>query len=204
MNSESKKLILIVISATRLIASLEDKFFKHKLFARLPSLLDSYLEFKKGANVAQYRQNYYKLKVELENLLESIDYIIYSNIHNDTPLLQLKRRILSFRLYTLQSLKKFYIPNNSKEEKGTLVSDKIEIVKPQVFNSVSKDNSISSKDRILDFVKKSKKIRTKDLIEEFSAFSERTVKRTLKDLTDHGILKREEVDNGAVYYSIVH
>ena len=203
MINESQKIILITVLLSRLIVSLDDKFFRHKLFSKMQNLLDSYIEFKKVVNVAQYKQNYFKLKNELDNVLEIIDFIIHSGKQNMTPLLRLKRRVLNFKLSILKSLKRSYNPVNPKEERTVTVTQDLETKKPQIQNEVYENKSISSKDKILDFIRKSTKIRTKDLIEEFSAFSERTVKRTLKDLTDNGIVKREELDR-AVYYSIAN
>jgi len=202
MGGESKKLIFIIISTSRLIANLDDKFYKQKLISRMPDLLDSYLEFKNRTSVAQYKESYYRFKFELDNLLETVDYILYSNIYKDTPLLNLKRRILNLKLYLIKSIKKSNTTPIPKEEKATPPPvDKIEL-KPNITTAY-KERPISSREKILDFIKKSRKIRTKDLVEEFSALSERTVKRTLKDLTDHGILKREESDR-AVYYSVIN
>lgn len=204
MNSErsNKKIVLIIISVSRLVIDLDDNFFKQKLFSRLPKLLDAYLNFKKETNVAQYNcPHYIKFNNELENILESIDYMIYSKIYSQTPLLLLKRRVLKLKLATLKELKILGVPvGKTNPERETLAVDKkVEAIpQKQVFMNLVQ---ASSKDRIIDFIRKSKKIRTKDLIGEFSSFSERTVKRTLKELTDVGILKREEA-NRAVYYSI--
>ena len=201
---ESKKLISIVILTSRLIVNIDDKFYKQKLISKVPSLLDSYLDFKKGASVAQYKQSYYRFKVELENLLETIDYILYSNIYKDSPLLHLKRRILHLKLYILKGIKNSYTAPTLNEGKGAFsFVEKTELSKSNTQAVSYKDRPTSAKEKILDFIKKSKKIRTKDLVEEFSALSERTVKRTLKDLTDHGLLKREEADR-AVYYSVIN
>src|SRR3989338_7166404 len=106
MGGESKKLIFIIISTSRLIDNLDDKFYKQKLISRMPDLLDSYLEFKNRTSVAQYKESYYRFKFELDNLLETVDYILYSNIYKDTPLLNLKRRILNLKLYLIKSIKK--------------------------------------------------------------------------------------------------
>ena len=55
---------------------------------------------------------------------------------------------------------------------------------------------------ILEFVRREPDCRTKDVIDQFSALSQRTVKRGLKELNEEGkIIKRS--DGGAVYYSAV-
>ena len=60
----------------------------------------------------------------------------------------------------------------------------------------------SNKDKILSLIKRRNKIRAKDIIGEFNDISDRTVKRTLKDLADNGLIRKEEI-NKAVYYSIL-
>ncbi len=204
MKENTEKLMLITIFASEVIINIEDKFFKQKIFSKLQTLLGTYLDFNKEANVAQYKQSYSRISDEISNFLETLDYIIYSNSYNSPPLLKLKRRILDFKLTILRGFKKSVDLSGSREEKrGAIKVEKIEALKLQVSDINLENKSVSSKEKILDFIRKSKKTRTKDLIEEFSAFSKRTVKRTLKELTTHGVLKREEADR-AVYYSIIN
>lgn len=203
MNKYPEKLILIIIFASKITVEIEDKFFQEKVFSKLKTLLRSYLDFCAETNVAQYKQNYFKFNSEIDSFLDAIDYIIHSKNYNLIPLLKLKRRILDFKLTMVKDLKKSIDPSVYEErERGVVKAERSEITKPQILNPNLKNEPASSKGKILDFIRKSKKTRTKDLIEEFSAFSERTVKRTLKELTSDGILKREEIDR-AVYYSII-
>ena len=204
MNHSSKKLISITVSVSNLVSNIRDVFFAKKLRMRLGALLDSYLEFYRTNNVAQYnsQDSYLKLKNELNNLEELVEHIIYSEIYEQTPLLVLKRRICRFKLSVLRGLKSRESFPRIKEEKRILEIKKPEFIVQQIPD-LPKLDPVSSKEKILNFIKKSKKIRTKDLVEEFSAYSERTVKRNLKDLTDQGVVKKEIADRGAVYYSVV-
>ncbi|HEY4504223.1 MAG TPA: hypothetical protein VJI73_00440, partial [Candidatus Paceibacterota bacterium] len=59
-----------------------------------------------------------------------------------------------------------------------------------------------SKQKILEFIKSYPNTRTKDIINEFNALSDRTVKRSLTELMQIGLLKKK-IENKAVYYSIV-
>lgn len=196
VNREVKKLVLLILSASKIIFNLEDEFFKKKLFSKLTKLIRQYI------SVAQYKEGFNALNAEINNFTETIDYIVYSNSANPTPLLLLKRRVLNFKLLLLKNLKKRQIktcevggvltsqvPETSRLTKSTL---------PRLRKSHKE--SISNKEKILSFIKRQDKIRAKDVIGEFSAVSGRTVKRTLKELTDDGLIKKEEADN-AVYYS---
>ena len=58
----------------------------------------------------------------------------------------------------------------------------------------------SNKEQIFNYIKKTPDIRTKEIMSEFSALSGRTVKRSLKELTDGGFLKKRS-DGAAVYYT---
>jgi len=58
----------------------------------------------------------------------------------------------------------------------------------------------SNKEQIFNYIKKTPDIRTKEIMSEFSALSGRTVKRSLKELTDEGFLKKRS-DGAAVYYT---
>ncbi|MBI4160729.1 MAG: winged helix-turn-helix domain-containing protein [Candidatus Yanofskybacteria bacterium] len=58
----------------------------------------------------------------------------------------------------------------------------------------------TNKEQIFNYIKKTPDIRTKEIMSEFSALSGRTVKRSLKELTDEGFLKKRS-DGAAVYYT---
>lgn len=205
MIEESKKLVLAVISAARVLANLDDKFFKQRLFLKVSAMIDSYINFRKEDNVAQSKQSYLKFKLSTNNLLEIIDFILYSEKSKNTPLLNLKIKVLKLQLYSIKNIKDIKVKTRLIDDKVTPVtSPQNEPIKLQPIPQIYKNKTSSSKDKILDFIRRSEKIRAKDLIGEFSAFSDRTVKRILKELTDTGILKREESPDRVVYYSVVN
>ena len=84
---------------------------------------------------------------------------------------------------------------NGEVRDETLISKKIINKKSITKNS----NLTESKKRILEYIKSYPNTRTKDIIYEFSALSDRTVKRNLTDLIKSGLV-RKRVDNKAVYY----
>lgn len=202
MISESKRLVLIIFHGSKLIPIIEDRFFKLKLYGGLINLGEAHINY----NVAQSKdkETYFKFKNCILNFIEILDYIAHSNKELDAPLSQLKRRVILLNLKVLKSINKQRNPYSQKETEEVPGLEKLKSVKSMIVDSVaSRSKSISSKDKILDFIRKTKKIRTKDLVEQFSAFSQRTVKRNLKELIGEGVIKREE-DERAVYYSILN
>ena len=107
-------------------------------------------------------------------------------------------------LRVLRNINKQYVFSSSKETREASNLEKAEPAESSIIDTIAlRSKSISSKDKILNFIRKTKKIRTRDLVEQFSVFSKRTVKRTLKELIDDGVIKKEE-DERAVYYSILN
>ena len=149
-------------------------------------LIEAYFDFRGSPDVAQYSKGILLLS-QLDGLLEDTDYILHSNQSLSTPLLYLKQKTLDLKLSFIQDIKNKKIPKTGESK----------TIKPA---AIPKSKLTSNQEKIVDFVKKSNKIRTKDIVEKFNVLSERTIKRTLKDLTESGILKREEKDR-AVYYS---
>lgn len=190
-NREVKNLVLLTLSASKIILNLEDEFFKKKLFSKLTKLIRQYI------SVAQYKEGFNTLNAEINNLIETIDYIVYSNSANPTPLLLLKRRVLNFKLLLLKNLKKLKVSKIETEKESKVDPVDRKSKSPPILK---RKESISNKEKILSFIKRQDKIRAKDVIGEFSAVSGRTVKRTLKELTDDGLIKKEEADK-VVYYS---
>jgi len=168
---EIKKLIFLTILTSKILARIKDDFFKRKLLSKLLNLLTSY--------VAQ--SSYQELRSALNNFLETVDYAIYYKLFDATPLLLLKRKTLKFRLLILKNLN---TPQILKEK----------LSRENIIEEKPKQLLTSNKDKILGFIKNNNKIRTKDIIGEFNNLSERTVKRTLKELSD---LEGHK----AVYYS---
>lgn len=202
MTSESKRLVLIIFCGSKLITILEDRFFKLKLYDGLINLGVAYNNY----SVAQSkdRETYFKFKDSLSNFIEIIDYTAHSNKELYAPLLQLKRRVILLNLRILRNINKQHDSFSPKETREVSSLEKLESIQSSISNTIAfKSKSISTKDKILDFIQKTKKIRTRDLVEQFSAFSGRTVKRTLKELTDEGVIKREKGEK-AVYYSILN
>ena len=92
---------------------------------------------------------------------------------------------------------------NKLLSKGAKIKDKNETsvkntVIPKVSDKPAKLNQ--SKLKILNFIKSYPDTRAKDIINEFSALSDRTVKRNLTELLKMRMIKKR-VDNKATYYS---
>ncbi len=202
MISKSKRLVSIIFSGSKLITILEDRFFRMKLYNGLINFGEAYNDY----NVAQSKdkETYFKFKNSISNFIEILDYIEHSNKKLQSPLLQLKRRIILLNLRVLRNINKQYVFSSSKETREASNLEKAEPAESSIIDTIAlRSKSISSKDKILNFIRKTKKIRTRDLVEQFRAFSKRTVRRTLKELIDDGVIKKEE-DERAVYYSILN
>jgi predicted transcriptional regulator len=176
--------------------SVNDKFFSNRLTEKTNELIESYLEILKlpigdSFNVAQSRslRNHFVIIDSLGDLLEEMNHL---NLGNQTPLLISHGRLLRHKLQLLK-----IIPSSEKKV------EKIELDPKPILKKI-KSKSVNdltiTTEKIFDFIKNKPRVRTKEIIDQFSALSERTVKRSLKELIRRGLLKKES-ENRAMYYS---
>jgi len=151
----------------------------------------------------------------INNLLDYLEYLAHISENNTSPLLVAQRNLLKFKLHILQKNKK------EKVGRAPLISDvqwssdvanlpsevpvtaSVAMSKPSILSAQRKKNfgtGTSNKEQIFNYIKKTPDMRTKEIMNEFSALSGRTVKRSLKELTDEGFLKKRS-DGAAVYYT---
>jgi len=164
--------------------------------------------------VAQCRSR--DLLNSINNLLDYLEYLAHISENNTTPLLVAERSLLRLKLHILRKSNVVKRAKGVSEMsfKSNIVSTKSDIPRPSnVVNSVigkqrptslaqHKKNfstGTTNKERIFNYIKKMSDVRAKDIMREFSALSDRTVKRCLKELTDDGLLKKRS-DGAAVYY----
>lgn len=191
------KCVKTVLEFSKISAVLADEFFVSKIRLLLEDLLSAYFELDKDdtdSNVAQYRVVLFNKT--LEQLLDILKDLRHFNLVETTPLLYAQKALLELKITTTLKLKKARIPivQASMEQQA------------QVQNNYSKRNLslaklTDSQEKILKFVDRTKMVRTKDIIDEFSSLSERTVKRSLKELVGQGRLQKKS-ENKAVYYLI--
>ncbi|MEK9157922.1 MAG: DeoR family transcriptional regulator [Patescibacteria group bacterium] len=196
MVTNQQKLFIETLTALfQAHGSVDDLFFKNRLGEAIGSLLESYIYIKdKGGHDSHVRSC-----KEMSNILEAV---IYIKKGNPIYLAVAHERVL----YYLQSVLTIW---SRKEEKILPENQNLELIsipKEEVFQEKSPrlENRKRNKsiDKILEFVKRTPEARTRDIVEQFSALSERTVKRSLKELNEEGLIVRKS-DKGAVYYSAV-
>lgn len=199
----TRKFIETIIFLTKLFTNLKDEFLAQKLYDRISGLLASYTKFLKdaegggaGHGVAQYMA-VNDLLVSVDDTLEFLDYLEHAKATRVTPLLFSRKIILSFKLDLLKVRNNVSSPSSfDKKER----QESAPVAKISKISGISEGRLNQNKERILNFIKKFPNSRTKYIIQEFSALSERTVKRNLKELTRQGFLYRRVKDK-AVHYS---
>ncbi|OGN02507.1 MAG: hypothetical protein A2655_02165 [Candidatus Yanofskybacteria bacterium RIFCSPHIGHO2_01_FULL_43_42] len=158
--------------------------------------------------VAQYRQ--VNLLNSVDNLLDYLEYLAHISKNDTTPPLLAQRNLLKFKLHILKRNRDAGFTKGVSETTGVLdishssdvpVTAGIVISKPSTKTKTPRLalKSNSNKERIFNYIKKTSDVRAKDVMNEFNALSGRTVKRSLKELTDEGFLKKRS-DGIAVYY----
>jgi len=185
------KFIGCLVSTARLMVGIKDPFFVRKVYLNLSEFI---VVYKKSEGESQIR----KVADSIDKMLETLDYLEHLKITPSSPLLLVRKNFLRFKLDIIKS-------GNRTQDVAEKLANKIQSQKlPQkkspVHRQAHQDLS-PTKERILEFIKQTPSVRTKQVIEEFNLISERTVKRSLKELTDQGFIQRKE-DSKAVYYSI--
>jgi hypothetical protein len=182
-----------VVLLSKLLIITEDRFLKQKLHGKVSDFVSTFVEWN-PKNVAQCRNK--DLLNSVNNLLDYLEYLAHISKSNVTPLFLAQRNLLKFKLHILKQSKE------TKDTTSDVVNSAILISKPSVrTKSVQLAPKLNlNKERILNYIKKTPDVRTKDVMSEFSALSGRTIKRSLKELTDKGFLKKRS-DGAAVYYT---
>lgn len=186
MEDRTKNFINTVIFVSRIFSGLKDRFLARKLYYKLFDFISAYSE--KQGDVAQSTT---KLLTAVDSLLDLLDYMEHGKSVAITPLLYARRNLFSFKLQLMRVPAK---PADVQKENKEAV--------PFVPKVKKEINLTANKRNILNYVKRSPNSRTKEIIYEFSALSERTVKRNLKELVGDGLIKRVSKDK-AVYYTIL-
>ncbi len=165
-----------------------DPFFNQRFGSMADQLLESYLAYRSDcANV----RGYVEILKNGSNLIEEVLYLGHGDkisllIAQELVLRSLRDALFAARVAAVDSQKTEPIVTRKKPAE----------IKPIVQ---PKDQGLS-RQKILEFVRRVSECRARDVIEEFSALSERTVKRGLKELSEEGLIVKKS-ENRAVYYS---
>lgn len=224
---EIAKFTNAIVLLSKLLNKMEDKFLVQKLYEKISDLVGTYVAQKrfhnvnnvvKSGNIVQHNMSHnitsQNLLNSASNLLDYLEYLAHISKSDTTPLFLAQRNLLKFKLHILKR-------NKAKEAGGTSDVPRPTEIRlhtgpspgPDVVNSavlISSSptktklarltlKSNSNKERIFNFIKRTPDVRTKDVLSEFNALSGRTVKRSLKELTEEGLLKKRS-DGVAVYY----
>ena len=165
-----------IIACIQLRQTITDHFFVELLDKKLKS----FIEASQDANLQS------KLR-SVESLLELLAQIEHLGIGEKLPILTCREQLLRSKLATMP-----------KEATGL----PIPLTTKPVINRFPERTKKASKVReeILVFIRKRVAVRTKEIIDQFSAVSERTIKRSLKDLVQQGLVEKQS-ENNATHYS---
>ncbi|MDP2647821.1 MAG: hypothetical protein Q8P35_01055 [Candidatus Yanofskybacteria bacterium] len=183
-----------ILSTARLLEGISDIFFSKRLQILLRQLFirGVGLSQVKEDDVAQYiiQQEFLQAIREINRLLEDL---LYLNLVRRTPLLVARRSLM--RLY-LSEIRVRVIPK-TEPKVSQPPTEQTEMPRAPKHSSDLNENQT----KILGFIKKFDRVRARDVIDQFSALSQRTVKRSLKELMKSGLIEKE-AEARAVFYSL--
>lgn len=183
----------VINALSSLHQSVMDEFFSYRLSVKMNLIIESYVNTQVDRpNVAQSIATKTHL-ADVNGILEFVEELKYLKIGQPTPLAITHDRILRYKL----SILKKHAANPVKTQ-----TIKAESKRDAVSSAQSAGNLNQNAEKIFSFVRTRQCVRTKEIVHQFSALSERTVKRSLKELTRQGLLKKESA-NRAMYYSAV-
>ncbi len=206
MSTEHQKLFMkTMTSLFQAQQSVTDLFFKNRLSEEIGRAIENYIKLQ--IHVSKETQHEYIQ--DLKNLVETIQEVTYLGKGEAVQLAfsheQILRYLHSFLLEirtTEQTSNEIKLHVESTEKASpSLISKESPIEIEKYVRARRKKELSKTQEKILDFVRRLPDRRTKDVVDEFSAISQRTVKRVLKELSEEGKIYKKK-DRGAVYYSV--
>lgn len=179
--------------------SIHDPFFADRLSEGIHTLLAGYIEYRSLARPQSVlaREHLRNCK-EVSGLLEQISYVGCA----DAVLVRMgQERLLGYVRQIIVDIK-----NIPAEPPATRSAAPAQSLPPRVQTpaKAARPRSLDrnkTHEKILEFVRRVPDCRPKDIIGEFSALSQRTVKRSLKELSEMGLIVKKTTEDKAVYYS---
>ncbi|OGM99993.1 MAG: hypothetical protein A3B91_03285 [Candidatus Yanofskybacteria bacterium RIFCSPHIGHO2_02_FULL_41_29] len=199
---EAKYLTRAVVSLIKLQGLIKDTFFSRKLSEKIYKLMADYLAVQSSNKDGFVQQGLLqKFTTDLDFLLELLQDLNYLRLVPISPLfLDTTKLILLLKLSSMKtSTTLTSTPTlNTRPVKNESIESSVSVKRqPRLSRKLGK-----SRQMILDFIKSYPDTRTKDIVREFSALSDRSVKRNLTELLRYGLVKKR-VDSKAVYYSSI-
>ena len=187
-----------IVMLSKLLTRIEDRSLAQKLHVKITNMMSAFIEHRRG-DIASHNIVRLNLISATDNILDYLELLVHNSKSDVTPLLATQRNLLKFKLHILKIDQLKSVESNVEEKVAVEPAVNLE-QKPKPIRSSLRSNS--NKERIFSFIKHSPNVRTREVVDEFSALSDRTVKRNLKELTDEGFLKRKS-GGGAVHYLAV-
>jgi hypothetical protein len=162
--------------------SVADLFFKNRLTEEIEKLIDKHL--------AAAGPEYIRELKNTEKLLEEISYLGQGE---PVKLAQAQEQVLHYLYNVLKD-------KSPRAESPEVVASPVS--EPEQKSRIGQKQLNDTQNKILEFVRRVPERRAKEIIVEFSAMSNRTIKRGLKELSQEGLIMKKS-GNGTVYYSAV-
>ncbi len=175
--------VAALVATARVTHSIRDTFVIRKLHQKIYTLVEAYQSF----ILSPHHQEQQRLLVAIDTLQDLIEYEEHLQRSDIVALAYARRALLRFRLFVQHVEIKQSTPTSASPVIST---------EPEVRKEKIKVNE--NKKKILSFIRQSP-VRTKEIVDEFHLMSSRTVKRSLKELTKAGLVKRKSKDRGVVY-----
>jgi len=210
MSTEQQKLFVsMMTSLFHVQQSVVDLFFKKRLNEDIEQVMDKHIQYFAHSNKESQREYIWATK-SLNKTLEEIIYLEKGNVSSLTVAHERVLQHLYNLLEEIRMSKQIFVETEVASISSELVprptipnKPVVMVQKPVRIKSLSvrAGKLTKTQESILEFVRREPDCRTKDIISQFSALSQRTIKRGLKELNEEGkIVKRS--DGVAVYYSV--
>lgn len=203
MTIEQQKLFVRMMTPLfQVQQSVVDLFFKNRLNEEIEHAIDKHIQYQASSS-EESRRKYIRTLKDLDKVLQEI---IYLEKGDAIPLAVAQEQILHYLYNFLQEIRVSKQPSiktevvlKSAEPTPRPVIPSVPVIRKTIRN---RGKLSETQENILEFVRREPDCRTKDVIGQFSALSQRTIKRGLKELNEEGwIIKR--LEGVAVYYSAV-
>ena len=203
MAAERQKLFIGMMTPLfRAQESVTDLFFKNRLNKEIERAIDKHVQHQASPS-QESRDEYIRALKDLDKVLQEIIYLekgdaIQLAFSQEQVLRCLYGFLQDTRTIKQTPTKTEVVVKLAEPTPRPVIASEPIIQKP-IGN---KGRLTETQNNILEFVRREPDCRTKDVIGQFSALSQRTVKRGLKELNEDGwVIKRS--DGVAVYYSAV-
>ena len=204
MTTELQKLFVRIMTPLfQAQQSVADLFFKNRLGEEIEHAIDKHIQYQAHPSLESQREYIRALK-DLNKVLQEIIYLekgdaIQLTFSQEQVLRYLHGFLQEIRVGKQTSTKTEVVMKTTEPTPRPLIPTSTPVIQK---SSRGKVRLSKTQENILEFVRQEPDCRTKDVISQFSALSQRTIKRGLKELGEEGrIVKRS--DGVAVYYSAV-